>query len=89
MIEHADRSATASPCNTAGSELLDGSGNYLCGSAPIWLVMNLKADPYGRDARRPYQIPMKGWWQVAQRVWSESSRPPIDWHAIKWIKTAA
>jgi membrane protein len=36
--------------------------------------MKLKADPYSRDARRPYQIPLKGWWQVAQRVWSESSR---------------
>jgi membrane protein len=36
--------------------------------------MNRKPDPYGRDATRPYQIPLKGWWQVAQRVWSESNR---------------
>ena len=36
--------------------------------------MNLKLDPYRRDATRPYHIPLKGWWQVAQRVWSESDR---------------
>jgi membrane protein len=34
--------------------------------------MKRKPDPYGRDATRPYQIPLKGWWQVAERVWSES-----------------
>jgi hypothetical protein len=33
-------------------------------------TMNRKPDPYGRDATRPYHIPLKGWWQVAQRVWS-------------------
>jgi membrane protein len=36
--------------------------------------MSRKPDPYGRDATRPYHIPLKGWWQVAQRVWTESSR---------------
>jgi membrane protein len=40
--------------------------------------MNRKPDPYGRDARRPYQIPFKGWWQVAQRVWSESNRDNLS-----------
>jgi membrane protein len=40
--------------------------------------MNQKPDPYGRDAARPYQIPLKGWWQVAQRVWSESSRDNLS-----------
>jgi hypothetical protein len=41
-------------------------------------IMNRKPDPYGRDARRPYQIPLKGWWQVAQRVWSESNRDNLS-----------
>jgi membrane protein len=40
--------------------------------------MNHKPDPYGRDATRPYQIPLKGWWQVAQRVWSESNRDNLS-----------
>ena len=40
--------------------------------------MNHKPDPYGRDATRPFQIPLKGWWQVAQRVWSESSRDNLS-----------
>jgi membrane protein len=40
--------------------------------------MNHKLDPYGRDATRPYQIPLKGWWQVAQRVWSESNRDNLS-----------
>lgn len=31
-------------------------------------------DPYGRDATQPYHIPLKGWWQVGQRVWLEASR---------------
>ena len=39
--------------------------------------MNRK-DPYGRDATRPYHIPLKGWWQVAQRVWSESDRDNLS-----------
>ena len=37
-----------------------------------------KPDPYGRDATWPYQIPLKGWWQVAQRVWSESNRDNLS-----------
>ena len=36
--------------------------------------MTGKPDPYGRDASRPYHIPLKGWWQVAQRVWLEAGR---------------
>ena len=40
--------------------------------------MNRKADPYGRDARRPYQIPLKGWRQVAERVWTESGRDNLS-----------
>jgi membrane protein len=40
--------------------------------------MNRKLDSYGRDATRPYQIPLKGWWQVAQRVWSESNRDNLS-----------
>jgi len=35
--------------------------------------MSRKRDPYGRDARRPYHIPLKGWGQIAQRVVSKSS----------------
>jgi membrane protein len=30
--------------------------------------MSLKPDPNGRDATRPYHIPLKGWWRIAQRV---------------------
>ena len=41
-------------------------------------TMNRKPDPYGRDATRPFQIPLKGWWQVAQRVWSESNRDNLS-----------
>jgi len=40
--------------------------------------MSRKPDPYGRDATRPYHIPLKGWWQVAQRAWSESSRDNLS-----------
>ena len=40
--------------------------------------MSRKPDPYGRDATRPYHIPLKGWWQVAQRVWSESNRDNLS-----------
>ena len=36
--------------------------------------MSRTPDPYGRDATRPDHIPLKGWWQVAQRVWVESGR---------------
>jgi membrane protein len=27
---------------------------------------------------RPYHIPLKGWWQVAQRVWNEASRDNLS-----------
>lgn len=40
--------------------------------------MSRKPDPYGRDARRPYHIPLRGWWQVAQRVWIESGRDNLS-----------
>lgn len=40
--------------------------------------MNRKPDPYGRNSTRPYHIPLKGWWQVAQRVWTESSRDNLS-----------
>jgi membrane protein len=40
--------------------------------------MNRTPDPYGRDATRPLHIPLKGWWQVAQRVWIESSRDNLS-----------
>ncbi len=36
--------------------------------------MGRKRDPYGRHATHPHHIPLKGWWQVAQRVWTESAR---------------
>jgi membrane protein len=40
--------------------------------------MRRKPDPYGRDAMRPYHIPLKGWRQVAERVWTESSRDNLS-----------
>ena len=40
--------------------------------------MSRKPDPYGRDARRPYHIPLRGWWQVVQRVWTESGRDNLS-----------
>ena len=40
--------------------------------------MNLKPDPFGRDAKRPYHIPLRGWWQVAERVWSEAGRDNLS-----------
>lgn len=40
--------------------------------------MNRKPDPYGRDAARPSVIPLKGWWQVVQRVWTESGRDNLS-----------
>jgi membrane protein len=40
--------------------------------------MSRKPDPYGRDATRPAFIPLKGWWQVAQRVWIESGRDNLS-----------
>ena len=40
--------------------------------------MSRKKDPYGRDARRPYHIPLRGWWQVFHRVWTESGRDNLS-----------
>ncbi len=40
--------------------------------------MSRRKDPYGRDARRPYHIPLRGWWQVAQRVWTEAGRDNLS-----------
>ena len=40
--------------------------------------MNRKPDPYGRDATRPYHIPLKGLWQVSERVWTESNRDNLS-----------
>ena len=40
--------------------------------------MMRKPDPYGRDATLPYHIPLKGWWQVAERVWTESNRDNLS-----------
>jgi membrane protein len=45
---------------------------------PFIKAMSRKPDPYGRDAMRPYHIPLKGWWQVAQRAWSESSHDNLS-----------
>lgn len=36
--------------------------------------MSRKPDPYGRNATQPSHIPLKGWWQIGQRVWRESGR---------------
>jgi membrane protein len=40
--------------------------------------MSRKPHPYGRDATRPYQLPLKAWRQVAVRVWAESSRDNLS-----------
>ena len=40
--------------------------------------MERKPDPFGRDAIRPLDIPVRGWWQVAERVLSESSRDNLS-----------
>lgn len=40
--------------------------------------MTRTPDLYGRDAKRPHHIPWRGWWQVAQRVWTESSRDNLS-----------
>ena len=40
--------------------------------------MSRKPDPYGRDATRRHGIPLKGWWQVAQRVWTEIARDNLS-----------
>ena len=33
--------------------------------------MNRNPDPLGRDATRPYHIPLKGWWHIAKDVVSK------------------
>jgi membrane protein len=40
--------------------------------------MSRNPDPYGREATRPHGIPLKGWWQVAQRVMRSSSRDNLS-----------
>jgi len=35
-------------------------------------------DPYGRDATHPSRIPLKGWLQIAHRVWNESARDNLS-----------
>jgi hypothetical protein len=40
--------------------------------------MERTPDPFGRDAIRPLDIPVRGWWQVAERVLSESSRDNLS-----------
>src|SRR5262245_20101161 len=40
--------------------------------------MNRKPGPYGRVPRRPCQIRLKGWRQVAERVWTESGRDNLS-----------
>jgi membrane protein len=40
--------------------------------------MNRKLDPFGRSAKGPTEIPVRGWWQVAQQVWSESARDNLS-----------
>lgn len=52
----------------------------LVSAAPksLMVPMNQKPDPYGRDATRPLFIPLKGWRQVAKRVWIESGRDNLS-----------
>ena len=40
--------------------------------------MEKKPDPFGRDANQPLLIPSRGWWQVAERVYSESVRDNLS-----------
>lgn len=40
--------------------------------------MNRIQDLYGRGAKRPHHIPLRGWWQVAERVWAESNRDNLS-----------
>ena len=40
--------------------------------------MSRTPDPYGRDATRPYQLPLKGWWPLAERVLAASSRDNLS-----------
>jgi membrane protein len=40
--------------------------------------MDKSSDPFGRDATQPFSIPTRGWWQVAERVYSESVRDNLS-----------
>jgi membrane protein len=40
--------------------------------------MNKDPDPFGRDATQPLLIPARGWWQVVERVYSESVRDNLS-----------
>ena len=40
--------------------------------------MNSTPDPHGREAARLYRIPLAGWWEVAERVWTASSRDNLS-----------
>jgi membrane protein len=40
--------------------------------------MERKPDRFGRDALQPLDIPLRGWWQVAERVFTESSRDNLS-----------
>jgi membrane protein len=41
-------------------------------------LMERKPDRFGRDALQPLDIPLRGWWQVAERVFTESSRDNLS-----------
>jgi membrane protein len=40
--------------------------------------MDKNPDPFGRDATQPLFMPTRGWWQVAERVYSESVRDNLS-----------
>jgi membrane protein len=40
--------------------------------------MDKNPDPFGRDATQPLSIPTRGWWQVVERVYSESVRDNLS-----------
>ena len=40
--------------------------------------MNRKPDSTGRQATRPYHIPLKGWWQIVQRVAKKAGRDNLS-----------
>jgi membrane protein len=58
--------------------VLPSTAAVALGHHAILVVMHLRLDPYGRNANHPHHIPVKGWWQVAQRVWIESSRDNLS-----------
>ena len=39
--------------------------------------MDTNPDPFGREATQPLSIPSRGWWQVAERVYTESVRSQV------------